>query len=574
MAYDAHLLAREALKQVRKRVFESTQFGNLSAWITKNTTLKGRPYSFKGYEYLKEIIDSAHYDSVAIKPSQTGNTEGITRFSLAFPATTEYVNVIYALPTLPRMRKMVKSRQIPVIKGSPVLKAMLDLAVDSLDFKQLGSSQIFNIGTYGGEAISDPADMVVVDEYDFCDQEVVATLESRLSASRFVSPITGLPGIRRRFSTPTVEGFGVDALFEASNKMFRLVKCAGCGHWFWPNLLEHAHIPQWNRPIREFTYRDLQVYEDENLVDHIRLLCPGCKKPISQSNFAPEHREWVAERPDRKTIEGFRISPFDAHLINTPVTLFRKLATYKDHVQHWHNFALGMAYTSGENSVQDAVVQECAVLNPITPEEAGRTSLYGLVAGMDVGKICRLLVGVPVEDKLHVVWAEEFRAVGGTEEFREWVKLRLKQFGVRVFVPDAMPYTPDMDAIRKAMPPGFVFPHYYGLKDTKLEAYKISEKEGSVTTHRTRVIDSMVQNVNAGRILWPTLPVMKTVRAQLQGMKRIDPEDEGVDELSPQWHTTGEDHFFHAAVYLNLAWRILSETASASWFPPPMLGTV
>jgi len=567
----------EFVQQVEDALDRQSSLGRLSFWLEKHTRLAGSPYSLKGHEAHRAIIDSRHNNSVVIKPSQIGMTEAIGRLALGFLAVEQDVVCMYLLPTVGEAQRAAKSRIDPIIRTSPYLKSVLMPGSDSSSFKQIGSSQLITGGTHGKAVISVPTDLLVIDELDFCNAENVATAESRLTHSRFEDPETGARGIKRKLSTPTAVGVGVDALYSESNQFKWLVKCKHCGHYFWPQFLQHVVIPGWDRPMADLRYLNAISLRDKGLLSGAKLLCESCHREVTKENLGPEHREWVAERPSVTAQEGWRLSPLDFPNYHTPVSILHKLIDYKNNFNHFHNFVLGLAYSDASNSVMDEMVVANTTVKPVQPEMAKALGVGGCVAGLDVGRTSWLLIGKRnyATGKLDVVWAEQIRLEGDEDDdLKQKVLLRLQQFGVVKLVCDSLPYTPTILAIQRARPEGWVLPNFYVLSDKKLPLFVLDEKDWVLRSHRTKTLNRIAYRVNIGEVQWPSLPETETIRKHLQGMKRIDrvlKEGQGGEkEQESIWVRSGDDHFFHAANYLSMADDLLDEDY-AGWVPLPAI---
>ena len=63
---------KDLIERVDERFSVDSLSMSMSEWITKNTTLKGKPFSFKGYEFQRQIVDDMHPNMNVIKISQVG----------------------------------------------------------------------------------------------------------------------------------------------------------------------------------------------------------------------------------------------------------------------------------------------------------------------------------------------------------------------------------------------------------------------------------------------------------------------------------------------------------------------
>lgn len=563
-------VAREAFNRFERRLLSTSSMDRMSDWMIRSTRLRDQAWSFRDHEYQIMIVDDPAHSLCGIKPSQVGFSEILVRTTLGFLDTHDGATSIYTMPTSREALGFVKARFDPVVEEAPSLKRTLAPGSDSAGFKRFGRSQFHAAGTFGKAIISVPADLLVHDELDFSNPEAVATAESRLSHSRFLCPHTGERGYRRKFSTPTVPKYGVHKEWLASDRKRRLVKCQHCNEWSWPDLLTQGVIEGWDRPITEITYLDVEALEESGSLETARILCPGCGKPISQSNLGPSYREWVAER-ERPWHSGYWVSPFDLPSYHTPRTLLLKLKHYKGEIGHWYNFGLGQPYADASNSVVDSVVEANQVVRPIPPETALSMGVSGCLIGLDVGKTSWILVGYPQGRKLEVIWAERIILRG--EEgpmLRERVMQLLEAYGVYHGGMDSLPYTDSISAISAVY--STVYPCMYSLRDTRLPASILNENDGFLAMNRNKTLDQTVAAINSGRVLWPeaSFREMATVRAHLQGEKKIspDPDKEKDADAVAEWVKVGENHYLHAMNYLWTAYSNLLEVGGVSVSPP------
>lgn len=557
------VVAEEYLGRIRDAIEQQSALGRLSHWIERHTTLNGSPFSFKDHEFQRAIIDDKHHDVCVIKPSQVGMSEVMSRLTLSFLAVTPSAVAIMTLPTVWEAQRFAKSRLDPVIDGAKRLKQMMSAGSDGSTFKQIGTSQLHMAGTHGKAIISIPTDILVCDEIDFSDQEKLITAESRLTHSRFLNEQTGLRGIKRRFSTPTIPKYGVSGLFEQSDQHYRLLKCGACGHWFWPNWLLHCVVEGFDRPFEEMTHYDVEDLEVRGLVDTARLLCEKCHQPV---DLGPENREWVAAHPDREA-RGYSVSPFDLPNYHTPPAIMRKLKQYKDRTGHFRNFTLGLSYADSSNSILADRVTENTVLQGVPPDMSAPVGVSGCVAGLDVGKTSWFLVGKPTGyGRIDVLYAEAISLRGSDDETLETrVSALLSAYRVALMVCDAQPYTDTMLRIQKAFPEQTVLLNTYTLRDSKVASYLINEKDWTVSSNRTKTLDVLVKKVNSGKFRFPKIGEMAVVAKHLQGTKRIDRVlDDG--DVESEYQKVGEDHYAHSLNYLNLAAEILEDGSVISGF--------
>ena len=153
-------------------------------WLCKNTTIEGRPYSFTDHEWQLGPLSSSAREIVMIKPSQVGATEMSARWVLARLMLLRAYTAIYAMPSAKFAGTFAKTRLDAIINDSETLSSAVSKTVNSSEVKQFGSSYLYLKGaSVGSQAISVPCSAILVDELDFCDQEV-PILFSALSKGR------------------------------------------------------------------------------------------------------------------------------------------------------------------------------------------------------------------------------------------------------------------------------------------------------------------------------------------------------------------------------------------------------
>ena len=564
-------IAQQFFDRIRdSRESTTGSLGRLSYWLEKHTTLAGRPFSFTDHEFQRDICDDTAHTMVVIKPSQCGLSELTARMTLGFLATNPAVTAIYGLQTVFFSSRFFKSRIDPIIRESDTLSALILPASDSASFKQFtNGSQLHGAGFSAGIAvISVPSSAVIADETDFCDPQSIATAESRLSHSPFVDLETGVRGIRRFFSTPTVPDYGVAGLYSKSSQRKRLVKCKHCAEWFWPSLLEQCVIDGWDKRMEELTAIDAQQLDDKGLLSSARLLCPHCHGVVSRDNLGPDYREWVAEKPEVKRLSGWQVSPFDLPAYHTPESLIRKLIETGDHaIHHWYNFALGLPYANSLNSVSGEAIAQNTVVQPFSPEQAKSGGIAGCVAGVDIGKISWITIGKIIDGQLHIVWMEQIRLRSDDGSDLEGRVLELmKIYRVSLCVMDAMPYTDTILRIIGQYP--MVRAAEYSIRDKTLPMIMAKEDDDTIRLNRSKTLSYLVKRINSGQIKFPKMDETRLMTAHLKALRQIErTKDNG--ETVQEWINTGPDHYGHSLNYCNAAAQSLIDSYSTGFAMAP-----
>ncbi len=536
----AATMKADFLTRVTIGVKKRSMFGQMSTWMQENILLNGQPFSFRDHEFQIQIADETR-SMVCKKVAQVGLSQISVQKALGYAALTRGKHLIYVLPSAIFAASFSKSRVDPVIRESPKLRDKVNAGVDAAKLKQIGSSFIhFGGASNMGQVISVPAEAIVTDEYNFCDPSVVTAYESRLGHAE-----NG--GVNSRFSTPTLPDFGVSREIKKSTWARYMVKCPHCFAEVAPVFSEHVRIPGFDRPFAEFEADSVEDLQAE--LGYAYIACPQCDGPLDKALADPKSRRWVEQHPGRE-VAGYDVRPFDLFKYNPTSTVLKKITKYKLR-QDYYNFALGEDYLSAEAQVIPGNVEANTILR------AEDTSAYGMQMGVDVGKTCHYMVGQKVDNKLVV------RAVGrlylADGDLREQILRVAEEHGVTNGVIDAMP---DLNLSRGVFESfkgdGMFYPAYYTESgDKNYNYWSVNERENFVLLNRSKACQVWTDAVNMGKVVWPRYQPeeMAVVRAQLPNMKRMkDMESENPDEQGFKWvKASGNDHYFHAGVYLMAA---------------------
>jgi hypothetical protein len=282
----------------RRRSLTGYSLKNRGAWITKHTMLRGEPFSFKGHEYQLKIISLECEEALIRKCSQIGLSELPIRDSLAMVNVMPGFTVIYTLPTAAFSKTFARTRVDPMIelagpearaprreqRRGEAVRRFLPLLPrhEGHDGRDLGAGRLPRARRVRLQRL-----------------EVLSTYQSRLTHSPYKW--------KRKFSTPTINGWGISAEFDVAEQHWNMVKCKHCNLHFLPDYFQHVIVPGWDEDLREINADNLHTTRYREAQLH----CPGCGKVPSLD--VPEHREWVIKNPDNNNgVVAVQIQPFDA----------------------------------------------------------------------------------------------------------------------------------------------------------------------------------------------------------------------------------------------------------------------
>lgn len=346
-----------------------------SLWALKYKTIKGKPTTytstkspFKHRPWQQAILDDNHPNKVVEKSRQLGLSEtGMTEV-LHFLAVHENTKAMYIFPRNQQMIDFSKSRIAPVFQSSEYFQSLIDKEVNSVSTKKILSSYLFMRSGWGG-ALGEGADIdhLSIDEYDRMKEGVELSFQEGLKSSKW--------GLMRRWSTPTIPGRGINALFQKSDQMRYIHTCPHCGYkqflTFDDNLIQvNPH------GVNNVT----QEVEDGTFI----IGCKKCKKELDRWAIG----EWVPQYPSIKETRGYHISQLDATWISADDIMRRKF-NYSSK-QLFFNYVIGEPYASEGLLVTDEDIRASIRL----PKEVlSRTNNYVAISvGIDWGDVSYMVI--------------------------------------------------------------------------------------------------------------------------------------------------------------------------------------
>jgi hypothetical protein len=540
---EASEFVREHIKRIRAATTHKLRMGDVPRWVEENTTINGRPYSFKNHEYQMRTMGDESQEIVIRKCSQIGISEAEIRKALGLVAVMPHYSIIYTFPTATFASTYVKTRVDPVIQGSPALRSAISNSVDSSEVKQVGHNFLYFKGAQAGNsAISVSADHLIHDELDFSDMTIIGQYHSRLTHSPFRR--------KTKLSTPTLPNGPIDKAFQMSRRYWNFCKCNHCGHRFIPNYYEHVKIPGFDDDLRRITKENLHRYDYKNA----KLLCPACFKVPS---LQPEHREWVCENPDQNFLAvGYQIQPFDApNLIKLHDLI--EASTQYDRLVDFQNFNLGIPAEDKDNGLTSADLERAGVTLISSPFSTH-------VLGADMGLICRVTIGnVTQEGELLAVHYEEVPIGNFKKRYRELCA----EYRVTVKVLDSQPYVETVMSLQDEDA------NLYGaffVRKEKLELYDTSTREENieagktalrqVNINRNKALDMLMDDIRHEArplVLIKKGPLWDKLVSQCIDMKRVKKLTDD-NEFVNVWVKSDDknDHFHFSLLYLWIAAKL------------------
>jgi hypothetical protein len=529
-------------QQAKLRFGDSNASQSMGEWITANTTLKKRPFSFQDYPFQKAIADDMHSNLSVKKCSQVGLTEVQLRKYLAILTRSQALSGIFSLPNEKMFTKIYNGRIKPILEQDAVFNPpSATKPTRSKDQIQIRDSFGYITACTEGDATSISADFLFHDELDLSPQEIIALYQSRLQGSDM--------RITQSFSTPTFVNFGIDKNYKASDQREYTMKCEACNHIQIPRFTPRfVHLDHFPFDVEEFTELTAQDINQLNL-ENVYVKCEKCGARLDLSNA--DQREWVATYPSRLNTRGYQVRPFSTHRIK-PDYIFKQLANYQERsfTRGFYNTVLGEEYTSADAKIQRADVEACMAKGTASiPNISWNTPCY---IGIDVGMTCYITVSYDDHEGWpHYVLFETVPAAFLVRRVEEILKI----YNIVQGTIDRFPYTNEANELRD-ITHGRIMPVQYrgnhGLQPVFEPDTKVISHYSSNNTIALDRVQALVSNRKM--VISGYQGQREVVIDQLTDMVRNDSPDQ--EDMGTWLKVSGNDHYMHSIAFNQLARRV------------------
>lgn len=554
--------------RLRMRLNREEGLKNLAQVVLDHAYVEGEPFSFKDHEYQIEIINDTRQRIGVRKCSQVGLSELMVQKTLALLTVLPNIRIIFTLPTKEMAVDFSKDRFDGAIIASDHYSSMVKAGENSAGQKRIADSLLYVRGTFGAKAaISIPAEVLMSDELDFSNETVIGKLNSRIRHAK-TEDAYGNRGYRYRFSTPTVEDYGIDLDFHAGDQRYYMCRCEHCEKVVLPDFHQDLLVPGFDRPIAEFNKDSL--LDTRYRVQDAWIKCPSCGKNLWASLLQPERRLWVPKLTEVWD-HSYQVYPWDVPRYNTPSGILKQVADYPLK-SDFYNFVIGLPYSDSENTFTTSPVHRdrfCTVdlwiyMNCVVQAPT--------VGGMDVGKTLHLVVKTRVSAGWHVIWMEKIRNTKDAPAAPEIIA-RYDFFRMQRLCIDAGPDITLVNLLVAARA---------GIKAvvyTSMRGVIPVEEKGCgtiVNADRTKTLKLLMEAHNSGSVWYPHNDKLKTeLYEHLKTTKKIREKNADGEFTERFVKTSDNDHWVHAMNYANIAGLICEMLVDLTkYVAPPMVGTV
>ena len=513
-------------------------------WWAKqyHRTEKGETIDFRNWKHLVGPYSDNAKDIVIMKDTQTGWS--VRMLAEVWMRCASGWGVFYVMPTQNIRNTFVKNRIDKGRDAVPYYGQLIETATghsDEVGMKHIGNGVAKFVGSNAFSEFGEfPADMVVIDEYDRCDQSNLPFAFDRLDASDHK--------FTRILGNPTVEGKGIHPLFQASDQRAWSIKCPHCAEW--------QSLTWFKNVVRETGDKRFELIDTKwapDSPDDIKVFCSSCGKPVDRLAVG----EWIPGYPGR-AVHGYGFNKLSFHkcTIRELWDLWVLAQGNEYLLQNFWNSKLGLPYSSEGISLSRAILDRL-IGDYVMPSQSSGPC----VCGIDVGTRLHIRIDEFAGGKRKAVF------IGTVNTFEE-ADVLLDAYNVTTCVVDARPETRAARQFADRAAKATVLLCQYVATDKVSSKYSdmsefwmdVKYQEGIVNTDRTQSMDASHAALVKGEVMLPLgVASIKEFYDQMIYPKRQLDDKRGLYYWTGDLgHTEekGPDHYRHAENYLNIAARI------------------
>jgi len=440
-------------------------------------TTRGTRLKWGTRSWLIPIYLDDHKQIVIQKSSQIG----ISEWALCelFSKAHAGQSVMYVLPSEEMVWRFTPRRIGRLLGAVPFYRGAIKTGGKDSNTKK----QITLFGTdchiAGSQSANNffeiPADLLIVDELDQCNQDNINLALTRLGSS---TDAEGRAVLRyRMLGNPSVSGRGITLAYEQSDQRRWLIPCA-CGH--------KQELDWWTHVVDQDDQGDWFLRHDDESDWDARPVCERCGRPMDRL----AQGEWVAAYPDRD-VHGYRCSKLFGDGRGGPVLrgMFEQfLVSQYDQtkLQQFHNQWLGMPFKAEGTGFTREII-----LGAVDDTYSMPFDCKGAVAGVDVGKTLNVMVSTPQAGHHRIVY------IGTVRDFDELHTIWAR-YGVVRGVIDMMPEERLVRDFCRAHPGAYGCRYSLG-KESK-DAIVIDHRMREIKCKRTPMLDESLAHWQEGRV--------------------------------------------------------------------------
>lgn len=520
-----------------------------SIWAERCRMIKGKPMSFNQHPWSKDILDCDERECCCQKAAQVGITE--TMLNRAFYLMDQRKwDIAYYLPNkIPDATDFSNARFDPAIEESQYLSSMFT-STKNVGHKRAGTANLYIRGSNSKVGLrSIPVAGLFIDEVDVCADYVLPMARERLSGQQQSQLWT--------FSTPTIEGHGINAIFSQSDQRHFFFKCPSCSRFIeltFPKCLKFCSDS-----------------ESDAAINDSYLICPECeaKLPHEQKPQFLKTGIWVPAQPG-KNVVGFYINQMYSSTV-TPGDLAKSfLKGQRDlaEEQEFYNSKLGIVHTPEGNTVTDAEI--VSAIGDYVNGDSEHLKHLPVTIGIDVGKFLHVVVvrwdinahatldDINSQAVAHVIHAFKIESLkAGFPELDPIIRI----YQPRAVIIDAQPERRSASDFATRWN-GLVRTCFYG--DHARGRNLVLADNNVLTVDRTIWLDTSLGRFHSHTIKLPA-NIDHEFKTQIRALTRITRKNSQGNPVSLYLKPAVDDHYAHALNYAEIALKFLSTSSLSTY---------
>ncbi len=518
-------------------------------WSSYNRLqMQSGEFSFKGREYLMEVIDTRSSRVCAMKASGGGFSQclGILPTLHGLIMGRYPQGALYVFPTETDVDEYSKSRFAPLIKSNPkeiggYVKNVGGGGADTSALKRIGRGFLYlrggrlqpsdeGTGAKKSTRLSGiQVDRIDLDEVDQMDSETPAKARKRMDAAS----VDGVPGRReeRYIANPSDVDRGIDLYWQVSDQREWYVKCT-CGG------ITCALRDFLNDPEKTVGYYDEKVRRPDGLFYRGFVRCSRCGRPIG--NWPGE---WVKGRPSVQDFDGYQWNHL-ASVFSDPAKVLEDFRNPPEgNIGDVYRLDLGLPYSSATDRLaRDVVLRGCGS-DAMAVVHSGPCAM-----GVDIGCVNHVVIGIRVSrDRYEII------KVAQVADLRDVHDLA-KRYSVKSAVVDIGPYGESQRLFQRSEPYKVYLCEY---TDSPLQEAVFNDNNGVVKAFRTGIFDKSHRLLADGEVRLPRISdEIREFARQCCNCVKSKKEDKRKQQIVFRYEATGakkEDHYRNAMNYFLLA---------------------
>jgi hypothetical protein len=525
------------LSEDPKILNEQLMAANAGFWATQwGIKLQAGKFSFKNYEYQMESMGSTARRICYMKGRQCfGATTNEVLKDLHGMIMGHYkLGVAHIFPTIDEVGEFSKSIFKPLIakNKSSIGKYVKNVAggTDTTSLKRVRDSMLFLRGARLGQKVGSTdestssktsafsCDKVVFDEVDFMSPAAIVKYCESMNMSPHKHEVY--------LGNPSHEDFGIDLIFNKSDRRHWFRKCFHCGEWTCAELSFPGCVK----------------------IRHDGTGYVGCDKcgrevPVWAGKGSGQ---WVPQDKSKSDyMHGYRASQLMTPFTDPADILEAFTNPPFDNLADVYRLKLGRAYSDrAEKLTKGVVLANCGSKFPAI-KHPGPCAM-----GVDVGKIGHVVIGTKLDNgKFEILHTCKVDLI--THGFQPVARLA-EDFNVKSTVIDIRPYESAARDYQKAHKNTFLCQY----NDSMMTEIEFNDNTGVVKAHRTGIFDTTHRLLTDGSTILPSqCPEVEEFARQCCNCAKFEEKDKRNGTITFRYRPTGDEqeHFRNAFNYFVLA---------------------